>query len=121
MARYLKQGHDINQAIARAAAHTSLPETTVRSWWDKFLSTRENKAVQQRNALIYEMNALGLPNVIIAQRLGLHPVTVCRILSKERKKRIYQPNPDGLSLFPASGIIGRKRTSDSASIKQSST
>lgn len=100
VARYLKQGHDIDRAIALAADHTSLPESTVRSWWDQFLDDKQRKAVRQRNNLAYDLAALGLTNVKIAERLGLHPVSVCRIVKKERLKRIYNPNTDRLQLYP---------------------
>lgn len=99
--RYLKQGHDIDRSIALTADHTSIKEITVRSWWNRFLDDKSKKAVRQRNALAYEMSALGISNVAIAERLNLHEVTVSRILKKERQKRIYHHNPGKMQLFPA--------------------
>jgi len=108
VARYIKQGHDIDRAIERAADHAGIKAATVRNWWRKFLDDKSNKAVRQRNALAWEMHCLGVSNVAIADRLNLHPVTVSRILTKERNRRIYHHNPEGLQLFPASRreIIG---------------
>lgn len=116
VARYLRQGHDIDRAIVLTAEHTSVPAVTVRSWWDKFLADKQKKAVQQRNALAYEMAVLGVSNVSIAQRLNLHPVTVSKILKRERKKRIYNHNQERLALYPASRIEGQAQTDQSGNV-----
>lgn len=108
VARYLKQGHDIDRAIALAAAHTDTPEATVKSWWKKFITNREKTAVQQRNALAYEMSCLGVSNVAIGQRLGLHEVTVSRVLKAERKKRLVQHNQERLALYPAHRAVAQE-------------
>lgn len=111
VARYLKQGHDIDRAKALAAEHSGIPLVTISARWDKFAASREKKAVQQRNALAYEMHCLGVSNVSIASRLNLHPVTVSKVIAAERKKRLYQHNAERLALYPASRAVAEKSQS----------
>lgn len=100
--RYLKQGHDIDRAIALAAEHTGIEAVTVKSWWKTFLRDKNRDNVRKRNTLIYDLARIGLTNVAIADRLGLHEVTVCRIIGKEKKNRLYNANPEKIRLYPES-------------------
>ena len=98
--RYLKQGHSAERACQLAADHTNVPLLTIISHWERFLSDKSRKSIKQRDYLIFEMHGLGLKNVNIADRLNLHEVTVCRILKKEKEKRLVKnPNPERIAFF----------------------
>ena len=98
--KYLRAGHDINNALKRAADHTGLPEKTIANNWFKYIDSKRKEHVRERNKLAFEMHGLGIPNVAIADRLNLHPVTVSRILKKEREKRLVKnPNPHKIAFF----------------------
>jgi len=98
--KYLRAGHDINVAIKRAADHTGLSENTIANNWHKYIDSKRKEHVRERNKLAFEMHGLGVSNVKIAERLNLHPVTVSRILKKERSKRLVKnPNPHKIAFF----------------------
>lgn len=97
--RYLKQGHSAERALQLASEHTGVKIVTIRAHWKNFLNDKSKKAVRARNALALELHGLGLSNVNIADRLNLHPVTVSRILSAEKTKRLYVPNSERVALF----------------------
>ena len=97
--RYLKLGHCIDRALQLTADHTDTPKVTIKAHWKNFTDSKKQNDIKLRDNLIMEMHGLGLSNVAISNRIDLHPVSVSRILSKKKKQRLYNPNPDKIELF----------------------
>ena len=97
--RFLKQGNSLQESLSLAANNSDLPLRTVQKIWGDFITSKQANAIKERNTLIYELHGLGLTNVIIAERLNLHAVSISRILKKEKQKRIYNPDPKKISRF----------------------
>jgi len=103
--KYLRAGHDIEIAIKRAADHTGLDEKTIAKNWKLFVDNKTKENLIARNKLAFEMHGLGISNVQIAKRLNLHPVTVSRVLKKEREKRLVKnPNPERIAFFREAAV-----------------
>ena len=86
--KYLRQGCTLSEAQNKAAAHANCLLATVEARWHKFIDVKDEKSLAKRNRLIMDLAALNLTNQMIADRVGLHPVSVSRIISKEKRSRL---------------------------------
>lgn len=87
--KYLRQGHPLDKALELTAQHSDVPLATVKTHWKDFTDLREGDSMAHRNRLIMDLAALGLKNAQIGERVGLHPISVSRIISKEKRTRLY--------------------------------
>jgi hypothetical protein len=86
----LKLGHSLPDAILRTAAQIDAPVNTVKVYWKKFVKAEDKKTLAERNAFMLHMAGIGTTNANIGALVNMHPNSVSRVLSKERKKSIFQ-------------------------------
>ena len=86
--KYLRQGCTLSEAQNKAAAHVNCLLATVEVRWEKFITLKDERSQGQRNRLIMDLAELGHTNAQIGERVGLHPVSVSRIISKEKRMRL---------------------------------
>lgn len=97
--RMLRRGHSLEEALKETSKICDVPIVTISKHWDNFLKEKNQKSVAERNKLLKDLHALGLSNVTIAKRLDLHPVSVSRILSKNKKGKSKDYSPSIGSIF----------------------
>ncbi len=83
--RCLRRGMKLDEAIEETSKIIHAPKHTIEIRWNDFISDTTVKNNRKKHVLIRDLSAIGISNVQIAHKLGLHPVTISRILSKERK------------------------------------
>ncbi|WP_417842166.1 hypothetical protein [Terasakiella sp.] len=67
-------------AQKKMAKHYKTPPETIDHYWKKYLRRRDAAAIDRRKRLIASLARRGLTNRQIAQRTGMHEVSICRIL-----------------------------------------
>ena len=83
--RYLKTGCTLIEAKTKAANDCSLPIGTIDNAWSRFCMDKSNYELKRRNRLILELACLGFTNSDIGKKVGLHPNSVSRIITKARR------------------------------------
>ncbi len=82
VASYLARGYGLDAARVHVARDSGAPIETVVWYWRKWCRDQDKKATEQRHALVAKLAARGLTNHEIADRTGLHPGSVSRIITK---------------------------------------
>lgn len=82
VARFIGAGMHLDEACQAAAQASGLPVETLRRHWQRHLRDTAQQARAERDRLIFHLAQLSLSNREIAQRTGLHEVSVSRILSR---------------------------------------
>ena len=90
--KYLRHGQSLPDAKGLAARDADVPFGTVEKYWDDFIATKDKKSMSQRNQLLIDLAAIGFTNAQMAERVGLHANSVSRIISQERKRRLWMQN-----------------------------
>lgn len=80
VAERLRSGADLDTAAAAVASLCAVPVQTVRLYWRHWCRSHSAATVAARHALVYHLYSRGLSNVQIADKTGLHRVSVSRIL-----------------------------------------
>ena len=80
--RMLRRGMSLSEAIEETAKIIQTPITTIEKRWEDFLADTNRTNSRQRHILIRDLSSIGITNVEIGRRLGMHPVTISRILSR---------------------------------------
>jgi len=85
---YLDSGMDLARACERLARELGVPVETVAHHWRRWMRSKAEADVRARDLWVMRYAARGWRNDAIAQRTGLHPVSVSRIVSRAigRKK-----------------------------------
>lgn len=111
--KYLRQGCSLDEAQAKTAVHADTLLATVEKRWQDFITIKDSKSLAQRNRLIMDLAAMGLKNRQIGDRVGLHEVSVSRIISKEKRRLISWRRDSKLTLVSdASGPSSSGRLYD---------
>lgn len=80
VAERIRSGADLDTAAAAVASLCAVPVQTVRLYWRHWCRSHSAATVGARHALVYHLYSRGLSNVQIANKTGLHRVSVSRIL-----------------------------------------
>lgn len=86
--KYLRQGCTLAEALQKSADHAGTPLATAQARWTAFIDMKDKKSLAKRNHAIMDLAALDLTNAQIGDRFGLHPVSVSRIISHEKRRLI---------------------------------
>lgn len=97
--RYLNQGKSLEEAQICTSQYTQTPLNTVQIRWNDFISDNSAKNTKEKHKAIYRLHTIGLRNVVIAKRFGIHSGSVCRILKEQKRKRLSEPNKNRLGFF----------------------
>lgn len=87
--KHIKGGLDAEAAILHAARDTGMNAETVKHYWRRWCQDRRLPATQERTAIVMEMAADSMTPHQIARRLGIHALSVNRII-----KRALRLTPD---------------------------
>lgn len=79
---HLTAGMSLDQAMQAVSRETGMPLDTIRHHWRRWLNDRRAEQTAARHRLVVFYAGRGLTNAEIGQRLGLHPVSVSRILGR---------------------------------------
>lgn len=89
MAEMLNQ-YEYDTSKKTLAKKLNCPPETIDHYWKKHMRARDAAAKHARNTLVARLAGRGYTNRQIARRIGLHEVTICRILApilRPNKKR----------------------------------
>ena len=84
--KQLRRGMGEKRAFEEVATIAGIPARTVEVRWINYCKARKKRALRDRNTKIYELAVLGHSNDEIGKRFNLHPNSVSRIISQEKKK-----------------------------------
>jgi hypothetical protein len=87
VAKYLRQGIQLQTAIVMTSQHANVPIETVEARWRDWINNKNGQSLDERNRLIVDLSSI-LKNAQIGERVGMHPNSVSRIISQEKRKNM---------------------------------
>ncbi len=86
----LAHGHELADAQAIVARNTNLSLECIQGNWRYHLRAKRWRANEERAAEVQRLAETGRRNSEIAQRLNIHPASVSRILTRQRRKQAQE-------------------------------
>lgn len=83
--RLLQTGQSLQEAQINAAKEIGAPVSTIENGWKRFCYDKSHYELKRRNRLILELAAMGFSNSDIGKKVFLHPNSVSRIITSQRK------------------------------------
>ncbi len=83
----MSAGMSLDQAMTATASETGMPMETIAWHWRRWLSSRKADEVAARATLVMQYARRGWSNEEIGRHLGIHPVSVSRIISRVIKRK----------------------------------
>lgn len=87
VAAHVAAGMSVDQAMAAVVAETGMPHETVQIHWRRWLKDRRADHVAARSRLVMQYAGRGWTNDEIGRHLGIHPVSVSRIIGRVVRRR----------------------------------
>ena len=91
VAALLADGRNLDTAITSTAEELQTYIATVAAHWRKFVRARSQNPTRRREILVARLAARGLSDNQIAERIGLNPKSIGRILRRALKSPAQSP------------------------------
>ena len=90
--RALENGASLKASLSQINAEYKAPEGYAEAIWTTFIRASDNYSSSLRRQLIFELASRGFSNGEISHKLGMHKVSVSRIISQQKKERARTQN-----------------------------
>jgi len=84
---HMTAGMTLHAAVHAAAAESGFPTTTIEWHWRRRQREQQIQTRAAKHQQVIQLARDGLDNTTIAERVGLHPVSVSRIISQQIRRR----------------------------------